>query len=141
MTNTNWQEWPQLEFDIEQFEEVQDWVVNRFGDDTCDVVLAGKGSYNFHIAVRDPKVVNIALLKFGEARLQPNQVNKDIIQEEIRKQTDLEIKRLLEELKGRLPNLPTFEDVKNAVAEDAFFSYDNIQVYIDYQVDSVSAKH
>ena len=123
MTNTNWQEWPQLEFDIEQFEEVQDWVVNRFGDDTCDVVLAGKGSYNFHIAVRDPKIVNYTLLKFGEARLQPNQVNKDIIQEEIRKQTDLEIKRLLNELGDKIRELPTFEQIKDAVAEDTFFSY------------------
>ena len=115
----------QLEFDIEEFDDVQDWVVNRFGDDTCDVILAGKGSYNFHIAVRDPKVVNIALLKFENCRLQPNQVNKDIIQEQIRKQTDLEIKRLLEEIGQKIKDIPTFEQIKNAVAEDTFFSYDN----------------
>ena len=125
MKDTNWHEWPQLEFDIEQFDDVQDWVVNRFGDDTIEVVLAGKGSYNFHIAVRDPKIVNYALLKFSEARLQPNQVNKDIIQEEIRKQTDLEIKRLLEEIGQKIKDIPTFEQIKNAVAEDTFFSYDN----------------
>ena len=125
MNDINWREWPQLEFDIEYFDDVQDWVINRFGEYTDDVVLAGKGSYNFHIAVKDPKIVNYVLLKFENCRLQPNQVNKDIMAEEIRKQTDLEIKRLLEELSAKLKDLPTFEQVKDAVAEDTFFSYDN----------------
>ncbi len=125
MTNTDWHEWPQLEFDIEQFDDVQDWVVNRFGEDTTEVVLAGKGSYNFHIAIKDPKIINLALLKFEGCKLQPNQVNKDILEEELRKQTDIEIKRLLKELGGKIQNIPTFEQVKNAVAEDTFFSYDN----------------
>ena len=123
MTDTNWHEWPQLEFDIEQFDDVQDWVVNRFGEYTDDVVLAGKGSYNFHIAVKDTKIINLALLKFEGARLQPNQINKDIMQEELRKQTDLEIKRLLEELGDKIRNIPTFEQIKDAVAEDTFFAY------------------
>ncbi len=125
MTNTDWHEWPQLEFDIDQFDDVQDWVINRFGEDTTEVILVGRGSYNFHIAVRDPKIINLALLKFGDCILQPNQVNKDLIQEELRKQTDLEIKRLLEELGAKMKNIPTFEQIKDAVAEDAFFSYNN----------------
>ena len=124
MTNTDWHEWPQLEFDIEQFDDVQDWVINRFGEDTNDVVLAGKGSYNFHIAIRDPKIINFVLLKFEDCKLQPNQTNKDIMQEELRKQTDLEIKRLLEELGDKIRNIPTFEQIKDAMAEDTFFSYE-----------------
>ena len=125
MTDTNWHEWPQLEFDIEQFDDVQDWVVNRFGEDTTEVILVGKGTYNFHIAIRDLKIINLALLKFGDCILQPSQVNKDLIQEELRKQTDIEIKRLLEELGSKLKDIPTFEQIKDAVAEDTFFSYDN----------------
>lgn len=124
MTNTDWHEWPQLEFDIDQFDDVQDWVVNRFGEDTAEVILVDKGSYVFHIAIQDPKIVNYALLKFDSCTLQPNQVNKDILAEEIRKQTDLELKRLITAIRDKMGE-PVFDYQEIAAEEDTFFSYDN----------------
>ncbi len=125
MIDTDWKQWPQLEFDIEYYEDVQDWVANRFGDTDTDVILVGRGTYNFHIAVRDPKILNFAILKFKECTVRPNEYKQEVIREEIKIATENEIKRLLEELSGKLKDLPTFEQVKNAVAEDTFFSYDN----------------
>ena len=127
MEDTTWHDWPQIEFDIEQFDDVQDWAVNRFGMATDEVVLIGRGTYNFHIAVKDPKIVNLVLLKFEGCRLQPNQVNKDLIQEELKKQTDLEIEKLLGELRDKLKDvhIPTFEQIEDAVRRDAYFSYNN----------------
>ena len=125
MNDTDWKQWPQLEFEIEDYDDVQDWVVNRFGDEDKDVVLVGKGTYNFHIAVRDPKILNFAILKFRQCTIKPNEYEQEVIREEIAIATEKEIKRLLEELNGKLKDLPTFEAVKNAVREDRFFSYDN----------------
>ena len=125
MNDTDWKQWPQLEFEIEDYDDVQDWVVNRFGDEDKDVVLVGKGTYNFHIAVRDPKILNFAILKFRQCTIRPNEYEQEVIREEIAIATEKEIKRLLEELNGKLKDLPTFEAVKNAVREDRFFSYDN----------------
>ena len=125
MNDTDWKQWPQLEFEIEDYDDVQDWVVNRFGDEDKDVVLVGKGTYNFHIAVRDPKILNFAILKFRQCTIRPNEYEQEVIREEIAIATEKEIKRLLEELNGKLKDLPTFEQVKNAVREDKFFSYEN----------------
>ena len=125
MNDTDWKQWPQLEFEIEDYDDVQDWVVNRFGEEDKDVVLVGKGTYNFHIAVRDSKILNFAILKFRQCTIKPNEYEQEVIREEIAIATEKEIKRLLEELNGKLKDLPTFEAVKNAVREDRFFSYDN----------------
>ncbi len=127
MTDTDWKQWPQLEFDIDYFEDVQDWVVNRFGDNTSEVILVGKGTYNFVIAIRDPKILNFAILKFKECTVRPNEYDQEIIREEVKKQTDIEIKKLIEELQVKLKNvkMPTFEQVKDAARKDAFFSYNN----------------
>lgn len=127
MTNTDWHEWPQLEFDIEQFEDVQDWVINRFGEDTTEVILVGKGTYNFHVAIKDPKIINYTLLKFTGCRLQPNQQNKDIIAEEIKKQTDADIKRLIEKVHAKLKDIPqpSYEEWNDAVSESVYFTNNN----------------
>ena len=127
MTDTDWKQWPQLEFDIDYFEDVQDWVVNRFGDNTREVILVGKGTFDFRIAIRDPKILNFAILKFKESTLMGNELEQEIVREEIKKQTDIEIKKLLEELGEKLKHIkmPSFEQVKNAARKDAFFSYNN----------------
>jgi hypothetical protein len=125
MTDIDWKQWPQLEFEIEYYDDVRDWVANRFGDEDKDVLLVGKGTYNFHIAVRDPKILNFAILKFKECAVRPNEYEQEVIREEIAIATEKEIKRLLEELNGKIKDLPTFEAVKNAVKEDRFFSYEN----------------
>jgi hypothetical protein len=127
MTNTDykWRTWPQIEFDNDYFDDVADWVVNRFGEDTTEVILVGKGKFNFHIAIRDPKVLNVALLKFEHCELQPSEERKDEIRVELDKAVDLEIKRLLEEVNKKLENTPTFERVKEAVKQDAYFAYEN----------------
>lgn len=125
MTDIDWKQWPQLEFEIEYYDDVRDWVANRFGDEDKDVLLVGKGTYNFHIAVRDPKILNFAILKFRQCTIRPNEYEQEVIREEIAIATEKEIKRLLEELNGKIKDLPTFEAVKNAVKEDRFFSYEN----------------
>lgn len=125
MIDTDWKQWPQLEFDIEYYDDVQDWVANRFGDTDTDVILVGKGTYNFHIAIRDPKILNFAILKFRQCTIRPNEYEQEVIREEIAIATEKEIKRLLEELNTKLKDVPTFEQVRDAVKKDTFFSYDN----------------
>ena len=125
MINTDWKSWPQLEFDIEYYDDVQDWVVNRFGDETDDIRLTRKGVYSFHIAVKESKILNFAILKFKECKVVPNEYEQERIREEIAIATENEIKRLLEELNGKIKDIPTFEQVRDAVREDSFFSYEN----------------
>lgn len=124
MTDTDWKQWPQLEFDIDYFEDVQDWVVNRFGDNTREVILVGKGTFDFRIAIRDPKILNFAILKFKESTLMGNELEQEIVREEIKKQTDRDIASLMKELKEKLDKLPSVQTT-NAARKDAFFSYNN----------------
>lgn len=124
MTDTDWKQWPQLEFDIDYFDDVQDWVVNRFGDNTREVILVGKGKFDFRIAIRDPKILNFAILKFRESKIIGNELEQEIVREEIKKQTDREMAILLAQLREKLDKLPSVQTV-NAARKDAFFSYNN----------------
>ena len=126
MTNNDWRSWPQLEFDIEQFDDVQDWVVNRFGDETREVILVGKGRECFHIAIQDPKVLNVALLKFSDCILQGNEYEKREEAEQVRKTVDIEVKKLITELQQKLTSSPYYDKyVKEAAAGEGLFSFDN----------------
>lgn len=127
MTNTDdWHEWPQINFDIDLFDDVQDWVANRFGDENKEVILVNKTANHFSIAIQDPKILGVALLKFSSGELSPNQIEIDKTQREMRELLDAEILKLTEELKQKVSQSTYYEQyIKETTNEDGLFSYNN----------------
>lgn len=129
MTNIqDWRDWPQVLFDIDLFDDVHDWVMNRFGIQDPgkeEVVLVSKNSDHFRIAIKDYKVLDVTLLKF-QCHLCPSEQEQDVTRKEEQTKLDAEIKILMTELQAKLKNSPSYDKyVKGAIKGDGLFSHNN----------------
>jgi len=124
-----WRQWPQVRFDIDLFDEVHDWVMNRFGvqyPGKEEVVLVSKNPDHFRIAIKDPKILNVTLLKFT-CEMCLCEYDQMKAHEAERASLDAEIKRLITEIQQKISVVgsPYENYIKEAVKEDGLFSYDN----------------
>ena len=126
--NNDWRKWPQVLFDIDLFDDVHDWVMNRFGHQYPgkeEVVLVSKNPDHFRIAIRDPKVLDVTLLKFT-CELCSSEREREITRKDEQRKLDAEIARLTAEIQAKLVSSPLYEKyIKEAVKENVKFSYDN----------------
>lgn len=126
---TEWREWPQVRFDIDLFDDVGDWVMNRFGyqsPEEEEVVLVYKGADYFRVAIKDPKVLNVTLLKFN-CDLCLTECEQEYHRKAEAEKIDAEIKRLMTEIQQKITVVgsPYEKYIKEAIKEDGLFSYDN----------------
>lgn len=123
-----WRQWPQVFFDIELFDDVHDWVMNRFGvqyPGKEEVVLVTKNPDHFRIAIKDPKVLDVTLLKF-QCHLCPSEREQVVARKEEEAKLDAEIKTLMAEIQRKLKDSPSYENwIAGGPKEDALFSHNN----------------
>ena len=128
MTNIqDWRDWPQVLFDIDLFDDVHEWVMNRFGIQDPgkeEVVLVSKNSDHFRIAIKDYKVLDVTLLKFkcDLCACEHEQIKTREIESA---QIDAELKKLIAELQVKLQNSPSYDKYVKGAKEDGLFSYSN----------------
>lgn len=125
MTNTDdWHEWPQIQFDIDLYDDVSDWVINRFGEDTKEVILTEKNGSYFYIAIQDPRVLDVALLKFT-CSLHPCHTERMRLYNIEHAKIDAEIKRLTTELQKKITSTPILNNYVKEAARDVLLSYND----------------